>query len=82
MLAYQATGSFAGPAIGGFAITPDDTDLAAPTRAIWVGTAGDLRVTFVNGDVAVFESASGLLPIAVRRVWSTGTTADAIVGLV
>lgn len=81
MFGLHSTGSASGPAMGGFAITPADSDLSARTRAVWVGTAGDLRVTFVNGDDVVIKGASGLLPIAVKRVWATGTTATNVMGM-
>ena len=73
------------PARGGFTITPADADLTTYTRGICFATAGILRVTFVNGDDVTFPSgalAAGIVhPLAVRRVWSTTTTAASIVGL-
>ena len=68
---------------GGFSITPNDaTDLPRKTKAIMVGTAGNLRVTMANGNVVTWPSlAAGLLhPIQAIKVWSTGTTAVTIVG--
>src|SRR5690606_28662908 len=39
-----------GPSGHGFAITPDDaTDLERPVRALYVGNAGNLAVTFASG---------------------------------
>jgi len=78
------------PAQGGFAVTKSDSTLfdnngtnqPAP-RAIYVGGAGDLAVEFVDGTQVVFASvgAGTLLPINVRKVLSTGTTATSIVGV-
>jgi hypothetical protein len=75
------TGSILSPGLGAFAITPADSDLSVPTRGVWVGTPGDLRVTLVNGGDVVLKGAAGLIPIAVKRVWATNTTATNIVGL-
>lgn len=75
-------GAYLGVATGGAALTPADSDLSTPVRAIWVGTQGNLRVTTVNGDDFVLPNAVGLIPLAVRRVWATNTTATGIVGLV
>lgn len=67
------------------AITPNDgADLAAATRAVWVGGAGNLRV--IAADDATDVTLSGvpagtLLPIRVKKVFATSTTATLIVGL-
>ncbi len=73
-----------GPASNGTAITPNDSDeLAQTTRGIWVGTAGNLRVTLYNGDDVTLKSiqAGTLLPLGAKKVWSTDTTAADLVGL-
>ena len=71
------------PATIGAAVTPNDgSDLPAPTRAVWVGGAGDL-VVHMNAQSVTFTSvpAGSLLPIVVTRVLATGTTATGIVSL-
>lgn len=62
-------------------VTPDDAnDLTHVTRAIYIGTAGDLRVTLANGGTLTFVNmVAGWHPIRVTRVWAAGTTADHIV---
>ncbi len=73
-----------GVATGGAAVTPSDTeDLAFTARALWVGEAGDLKVATANGDVVSFVGipAGTLLPVAVKRVYATLTTATSIVAL-
>lgn len=66
------------PAINGAAVTlSDDTaDPAGPFRGLWVANDGDLKVTHVGGSTATYKNISGgtLLPFAVSRVWSTGST--------
>ncbi len=61
-------------------ITPSDSDdLDVVTRAVYVGTAGDLRVTMLSGEIVTLLAGQGWHPIRVSRVWATGTTAAAIV---
>lgn len=78
------------------AVTPSDTvniqypgDLtAAPNRANWacvlyVGGAGDVKVTTAGGDdvVLVGLAAGTFVPVNVVKVWATGTSATNIVAL-
>lgn len=70
------------PAMSAFEVTPnDDADLPTIVRALYVGVPGDVKVTTARGSVVTFAGLSGVLPVSVRRVWDTGTDADAIVGL-
>lgn len=72
------------PAQGGFAITPSDAaDLSTETRGLWVGGSGDLAVVLAAGDEVVLAGAVGgsVLPLRVKRVKATGTTATQLVGL-
>lgn len=67
-----------------FAVTPHDTNpLAASTRGIYVGGAGNLKVTMVGGEEVTFTGiAVGVIhPIAAIIIWSAGTTATLIVGV-
>lgn len=73
------------PAEKAYAITPtDDVELGAVTRGIWVGGAGDLAV-IMKGDTAVVTFsgvvAGSLLPLRVKEVRATGTTATNLVGV-
>lgn len=68
------------------AVTPNDsTDLAnGPTRALYVGGAGNLYVDMeLTGSNVAFigVTAGSILPIRVSRVRSTSTTAANIVAL-
>jgi hypothetical protein len=72
------------PAQRGFAITPNDAaDLAAETRGLWVGASGDLALVLASGDEVVLAGAVGgsVLPLRIRRIKATGTTATQLVGL-
>ena len=74
-----------GPTIDAFDISPNDAaDISEVTRAIYVGSAGDLNVVTKAGTQLLFTGLSGgsVLPIPVSRVLATNTTADNIIGLV
>ena len=73
-----------GPATRGFTITAsDETDLAGSTRALYVGTSGDVSVVLSSGDAVTLEGVAGgtLLPLRLKRVLASGTTAGGLVGL-
>jgi hypothetical protein len=73
------------PARKGAAVTPSDTvDLTNLTRGVYVGAGGDLAVIFANDTASttlVAVPTGVVLPIAVRRILSTGTTATSVVAL-
>lgn len=72
------------PAVLAAAVTPSDTaDLVVKPRALYIGGAGDLNVDMTNGDTVLFKAAAAgaILPISVRRVRATSTTATNIVAL-
>ncbi|MGH2538225.1 MAG: spike base protein, RCAP_Rcc01079 family [Candidatus Promineifilaceae bacterium] len=71
------------PAAGAEAVTPSDSAVIVPTRALYVGAAGDLRVELLDGSTVTFSGiAAGVLhPLQVRRVYSTGTTSTGIVAV-
>lgn len=83
-LYFNASPGMNGPLFRGFAITPaDSTDLAFVTRAIWVGTGGDVAFQFADGSAVTLRSVpSGtMLPVRAARVMANGTTASNLVGL-
>lgn len=72
------------PGVSASAVTPDDNvDLPFSSRALYVGTAGDVSVVMLDGTSAVFKNVGNgaMLPIRVRRVKSTNTTATNIVAV-
>ncbi|MFA7585210.1 MAG: hypothetical protein WCY11_03305 [Novosphingobium sp.] len=79
------TDSPTAPASACFAIVPSDSlDLATVTKAIYVGTGGDVVLCPLNGTVDVtFRNVpdGGILDVRARAVRSSGTTAADIVGL-
>ena len=65
------------------AVTPHDTnELTYVTRAIYIGTAGTLKLTMQDGVAVSFAAiAAGMYRIRAKIVWSTGTSAANIVAL-
>lgn len=65
------------------AVSPDDAiDLAVTSRALYIGTGGDIALTTAAGDIVTFRNvAPGILPLRVSRVHQTGTTATDIVAV-
>ena len=59
----------------------DTTELNVVSRALWVGTGGSIKVQMHNGDVVTIPGVpdASMLPIRVRQVFSTGTTATGLV---
>ena len=63
-------------------VTSDTVDLTRLTDAIWVGGAGIVVAVFQNGRTANFTCVAGqLLPLRVKRVNATSTTATLMVAL-
>jgi hypothetical protein len=71
------------PAHYAAAVTPSDTnDLSAASTALFVGGAGNMRVTMLGGGIETFTGLPvGWHPIRVTRVWATNTTATNIVAV-
>lgn len=64
-------------------ITPSDsTDLTDALRMLIVGVGGDVKITDTRDVTGVFTLEAGNYPIRVKRVWSTGTTATGLVGVI
>lgn len=77
-------GGLSSPAGNAATVSPHDTTpLADTSRAIYIGTAGNLAMTFIGGQsVTLTNVAAGqIYPFRVTHVLSTGTTAGGIVAL-
>ena len=80
-----ASPSLSGPAAHGFAVTPSDSALLAETtRALYVGSAGNLVVVMASGSTITFTAipSGTVLPVRVSKIMATGTSATDILGLV
>ncbi len=73
------------PARNGFSVVPDDgTDLPVNCRDLYIGGSGDVSAILVgDSSPVIFKNipTGSILPISVKRVVSTLTTAADIVGL-
>lgn len=73
------------PGESAYAVTPSNSvDLAFPTRGIYVGATGDVRVNMVTTGTAIdfLSLAAGVLhPLRVSRIYASGTTATGIVAV-
>lgn len=84
MTAYDANpfpNSATSPIVWAEDVTPSDSaTLMKVTRAVYVGTGGDLAVHLIGGTAITFKNVANgtLLPIRVDQVLATGTTADDI----
>ena len=72
------------PAGNAAAVTLHDSNtLTPPSRALYVGGAGNLKVTLAGGTTVTFSSvpAGTVLPVRASVCWSTGSTASNVVSL-
>lgn len=72
------------PADGAEAVTPHDTnEMTYISRALWIGGAGTMTVVTQAGETILFSGipAGTIIPIRVKIVKATGTTATLIVAL-
>jgi hypothetical protein len=82
---FVITGLSQSAATNAIAVTPNDNvDLPQASRAIYVGGSGTLTVMF-NGTNAIVTypavAAGSSLPISVRRIYSSGTSATGLVAM-
>lgn len=79
--AHRSASSTA-PAHDAIAVNPNDATVIPMTRALYIGTTGNLTVRMADGHNATFSTVPvGIFPIQVDMVLNTGTTAAAIVAL-
>jgi len=77
--------SITAPAVNAFDITPSDTaEITYITRGLFCGTSGTVKVQMSGGGVVTFQgvAAGTTLPVRVKMVYATGTTASGIIGLI
>lgn len=65
----------------GAAVTPNDSADLARSGILYVGTGGSVVITTVGGDTLTLTGvpSGSWIPVRVKRVFSTGTTASGIV---
>lgn len=75
--------SLTSPIEDAFAVTPSDTqDLPFVTRCLNVSQTGPVRMLTKSGSEVTLTVTAGIpFPVRARRIFATGTSAGAIVGL-
>lgn len=80
---YEGVGSdLLGPAADAAAVTPSDTLLLDNyCKRLWIGGAGSVKLTTVNGDTVTYTGvpAGTYLQVRASQVFATGTTATNII---
>jgi len=67
---------------GAVAVTASDSTVIPTTRALYVGTSGNINLRTADGQTLVFTGvAAGIFPVQVDMVLSTSTTASNIIAL-
>jgi hypothetical protein len=63
------------------AVTASDSVAFNEPSVVYVGAAGNVRVTTSGGDDVLFTGvqAGGIIPVRVKQVWATNTTASSLV---
>ena len=75
---FRATG-LESPPQDAAVVTPNDSTDIDCTRALWIGTSGDVKVTTRLGTAVTYKNVPvGRLSGRFKRVWATGTTASNI----
>lgn len=72
------------PGIEAFPVAPSNSaNLTHVTRALYVGSTGDVRLELVDGSEVTFRAmqAGMMYPLRVRKVFRGGTTADNLIGV-
>lgn len=70
-------------AFDAYALKSNTVDLTTYTRAIYTGSGGNIKVDMVgSGTVTLVGVPAGsLLPLRIKRLYSTGTAATDVIGL-
>jgi hypothetical protein len=77
-MAYPSSSS----ALDAVSVTASDATIIPVTRALYVGTGGNLKVRMASGNSVVFTNvAAGVFPVQVDMVYTTSTTATGIFAL-
>ena len=71
------------PAARAAAVTPADATYITPTRGLYVGVSGDVKVIMLDGTTVTFVGlvAGVIHPITCVLIYDTDTTATDIVAL-
>jgi hypothetical protein len=64
-------------------ITPSDTTELSAVSVIYVGVTGNIALVTANGDEVTLQNAQAgsVIPVRVKKVKATGTTATGLIAL-
>jgi hypothetical protein len=64
-------------------VVPSDTTILPPFQQLYIGGAGNVAVTTVNGNVVTFTAppVGSIIPIRGTKVLATNTTATLIIAM-
>lgn len=70
-------------ALGAAEVTLNDSEVIATTRALYIGSGGNLKITLANGNFVTFKNlpAGTILPVQATKVWLTSATAADVIAL-
>lgn len=65
---------------GAKTVTPSDNFNLPFVGVVYVGSAGNVKVTTAQGDEVTFNNVpnGAVLPLQVQKVWATGTSATSM----
>lgn len=63
-----------------FSITPHDSNVVAFHRAISIAVGGAVKITRYDDTTDTLTLPAGVIPMRVKVLWSTGTTATGFAG--
>jgi hypothetical protein len=79
---YRVPSSDTSPGKHAQNVTPNDNnDLVYISRALYLGAAGNVNVTLMDGTTIVLNLGTGWHPLRVTRVLATSTTATGIIAV-
>lgn len=73
------------PARSAAAIVKSDSTVLGDNRGVWIGTGGDVALILIDDSIALTYKnvpSGTLLPMSVKKVMSTNTTASDMILLV
>lgn len=83
-MGYRGDLTILSPGANAFNITPSNDDFITKTRGIYISASANLHVIMAGGEEVTFIGLAGgvVHPLQIIKVFSTGTNAGGIIGIV
>ena len=80
---YYTTSDSTVSAVDAAVVTASDSLTIPVTRALYIGSAGNIAVTLAKGSVVTFANVTSgsILPVQAVKVMATGTTVTGVLAL-